>query len=100
MVMVEAGGKENGGEEEVAGGEEALWTREWTGMEDMLLVYWCCTLVLQGHSELAATMGSVTCGQVEVTMSSNVHHDIRFNITADLQFVEKDQCLTWFPAVE
>lgn len=40
MVMVEAGGKERGGEE-VGGGTEGVWRREWTAMEDILLVYWC-----------------------------------------------------------
>ncbi len=36
-VIVDAGGKESGGEEE-GGGEEGVWRREWTAMEDMLLV--------------------------------------------------------------
>lgn len=45
MVMAEAGGKQGGGEEEEGGGEEGAWGREWTVMEDMLLVYWCCTLL-------------------------------------------------------
>lgn len=41
--MADAGGKEGGGEEE--GGKEKLWGREWTAIDDMLLVYWCCALL-------------------------------------------------------
>ncbi len=53
MVMAEAGGKESGGEQEevVGGSEEGVWRREWTAMEDMLLVYWCCTPLEGGRSE-------------------------------------------------
>lgn len=40
MVMAEAGGKESGGEvEEVGGSEGGVGGREWTAMDDMLLVY-------------------------------------------------------------
>lgn len=61
MVMEEAGGKDSGGEEEAGGGEEGVWRREWTAMEDMLLVYWCCTLPGGGRSEPVSTAAS--CGQ-------------------------------------
>lgn len=75
MVMVEAGGKERGGEEE-GGGKEGVWRREWTAMEDMLLVYWCCALLGGGRSEPVGTMGSAACGRTEVMMSSTVRRDI------------------------
>lgn len=58
MVMAEAGGKESGGEEEEVGTEDGLRDREWTAMEDMLLVYWCCTLLGGGCSEQDARMGT------------------------------------------
>lgn len=59
MVMAEADGKKRGGvEEDVGGGEEGAWGRAWTTMEDMLLVYWCCTLVGGRHSEPEGRTGT------------------------------------------
>lgn len=53
MVMAEAGGKDSGGEEEAGGGKEGVWRRDWTAMEDMLLVYWCCTVLGGGRTASA-----------------------------------------------
>lgn len=53
MVTAEAGGKDRGGEEGEE--EEGVWGREWTAMEDTLLVYWCCPLLAGGRSEPCRT---------------------------------------------
>jgi len=59
-AKAEAGGKERGGEEGGAGTEEEddeeveeeeveeARGRQWTAMADMLLVYWCCWVLLGG----------------------------------------------------
>lgn len=58
MVMAEAGGKEGGRDGEVVGGtEDGMKGNEWTAMEDMLFVYWCCTLLGRGWSELDVRTG-------------------------------------------
>lgn len=58
MVTVEAGGKERGGEEDVGAVADGVCRRVWTAMEDMLLVYWCCTLLGGGPSEPDSVTGS------------------------------------------
>lgn len=58
VVMAEADGKKRGGEEDVRGGEEEVWDREWTAMEDMLLLYWCCNLLGGARSELDSRTGT------------------------------------------
>lgn len=59
MVMAEAGGKKSGGEDEEVGGTEGgVRGREWTAMEDMLLVYWCCTMLGGERSQPDARTGT------------------------------------------
>lgn len=68
-ARAEAGGKERGGEEGGAGMEqeddeeveeeeaEEARGRQWTAMADMLLVYWCCWVLL-GRDGLPLRSGS------------------------------------------
>lgn len=59
VVMAEAGGKDSGGEDEEVGGMQGgARGREWTAMEDMLLVYWCCPVLGEESSEPDVRIGT------------------------------------------
>ena len=80
-VRAEAGGKERGGEEGGAWPEEGR-GRQWTAMEDMLLVYWCCWVLLAGEAPLlswwsegggAAGWGGHREGDIEISCVGKTH---------------------------